>query len=107
MSIKKTKKSLKSIDKRKKRYYTKQKTKNSFWEGDKMSSVTDKVSNYIKEKGINVSKISRDTGIPYMALYDSLLNTERKRDLRDYEFMGICFFLGIDPKYFAERGKGG
>lgn len=72
-----------------------------------MSSVTDKVSNYIKEKGINVSKISRDTGIPYMALYDSLLNTERKRDLRDYEFMGICFFLGIDPKYFAERGKGG
>lgn len=47
--------------------------------------------------------MSRDTGIPYSALYSSLMNTDRERDLRDYEFMGVCFFLGVDPRDFADK----
>lgn len=38
-----------------------------------------------------------------MALYDSLLNDERKRDLRDEEFLKVCDFLGVDPRDFADK----
>lgn len=68
-----------------------------------MSKVTSNVSNYVRNKGINLSKVARDTGISYMALYDSLLNDERKRDLRDEEFLKVCDFLGVDPRDFADK----
>ncbi len=66
-----------------------------------MSLVTDNISKYIKGKGINLSKMSRDTGIPYVALYDSLLNEFRNRELRADELYKVCGFLGVDPKEFA------
>ena len=68
-----------------------------------MSKITENVSEYVKKKGINLSKMARDTGLPYAALYSSLMDEERERDLRDYEFMSGCFFLGIDPREFAEQ----
>lgn len=68
-----------------------------------MSKVTSRVSSYIRTKGINLSKMSRDTGISYAALYDSLMNDERNRDLRDEEFLKVCVFLGVDPRQFAEQ----
>lgn len=68
-----------------------------------MSAVTERVSQYVRNKGINLSKMSRDTGKSYMALYDSLLNDDRKRDLRDDEFLAVCFFLGVDPREFADK----
>lgn len=68
-----------------------------------MSAYTKNLSDYVKEKGINISKMARDTGIPYFALYSSLIDTARDRDLRDFEFMGICFFLGVDPRDFADK----
>lgn len=68
-----------------------------------MSDVTIRVSEYVKKRGINLSKMSRDTGIPYPALYSSLMNSDRKRDLRDYEFMSICFFLEVDPRDFTKQ----
>ena len=34
-----------------------------------MDTLTKNLSRYVKDKGINVSKMSRDTGIPYMVLY--------------------------------------
>lgn len=67
-----------------------------------MSVYTKNLSEYVRKRGINISKMARDTGLPYMALYDSLANTGRGRDLRDYEFMSVCFFLGVDPREFAE-----
>lgn len=70
-----------------------------------MSTVTERVSQYVRNKGINLSKMSRDTGKSYMALYDSLLNDDRKRDLRDDEFLAVCFFLGVDPRDFADKPK--
>lgn len=65
-----------------------------------MDVPTRNLSRYIKTKGINLSKISRDTNIPYGALYDSLSNPERDRDLRAGEMLSICRFLGIDPLDF-------
>ncbi len=67
-----------------------------------MSGYTKNLSEYVKKRGINLSKVARDTGLSYSALYNSLMDTDRERDLRDYEFMGICFFLGVDPRDFAE-----
>lgn len=61
------------------------------------------VSNYIKRLGINLTKVSKDTGIPYSALYDSLLNKDRDRDLKAKEFMAVCKFLNIDPMEFVEE----
>lgn len=68
-----------------------------------MSTYTKNLSDYVKKMGINLSKVARDTGLSYPALYSSLMDSERDRDLRDYEFMSICFFLGVDPRDFAEE----
>lgn len=71
--------------------------------GECLSTVTKNVSRYIKENGFNLSKISRATGVPYSALYNSLFDSERKRSLRDDEFVAICDFLKINPMDFAEK----
>lgn len=57
-----------------------------------MDGATKQISEYIRKKGFNLSEISRKTGVPYMALYDSVANEKRDRDLRVDEFLalGIC-----------------
>ena len=67
-----------------------------------MSTITNNISQYIKDRGINVSKMSRELGIPYISLYNSLLNPSSERTLRDIEFMKICYFLDVDPRLFME-----
>lgn len=68
-----------------------------------MSAVTRNVSRYVKERGINLSKLSRDTGIAYAALYSSLYDDERDRSLRDDELIAVCSFLKINPMDFADE----
>ncbi len=68
-----------------------------------MDIPTRNLSKYVKEKGINLAKMSRDTGIPYIALYDSLMNDSRDRDLRVGEFFVICRFLGVKGEDFADN----
>lgn len=68
-----------------------------------MSFVTNNIARYVKDKGFNISKISRETGIPYSALYSSLCDEERKRSLRDDEFVAICRFLCINPMDFTDN----
>ena len=68
-----------------------------------MDIPTRKLSNYVKEKGINISKLSRETKIPYVSLYDSLMNNERDRDLRVGEFFSVCLFLGVNPMDFRKK----
>ena len=58
-------------------------------------AVTDRVAQYIQEKGIKVSVISRGTGISDGILRRSL--STQDRDLRADEFLGICGFLERDP----------
>lgn len=68
-----------------------------------MDAPTRNLSQYVKEKGINLSKMARDTGVPYMALYDSLMNPGRDRGLRAGEFVAVCIFLEIDPRKFSDK----
>ena len=68
-----------------------------------LSVYTKNLSDYVKRRGINLSKVARDTGLSYSVLYRSLMDSDRERDLRDYEFMGVCLFLGVDPRDFAEE----
>jgi len=68
-----------------------------------MDTPTKKLSEYVLSKGINLSKMSRDTGIPYVSLYDSLMNESRDRDLRVGEFFVICRFLGVKGEDFADK----
>ena len=70
-----------------------------------MSDPTEKISIYIKKNKVNVSELSRDTGIAYRVLYDSFLNSARKRKLRADEFLKICKYLQLDMTMFAEDGK--
>lgn len=62
--------------------------------------VTDRIAQYVQEKGIKVSAISRGTGIPDGILRRSL--STRERDLRADEFLGICGFLEKEPFDFKE-----
>lgn len=61
------------------------------------------IARFIKEKGVQLSVMSRATGIPYTALYDTFLNERKKRQIRGKELILVCDFLGIDPKDFAEE----
>lgn len=61
------------------------------------------ISEYIKSKGINLTVISRRTGIPYFALYDSLMNENKNRKLRGTELIAICEFLEKNPIDFMDE----
>lgn len=65
-----------------------------------MDRATRKISEYVRTKGFNLSEVSRKTGLPYMALYDSLANDKRNRDLRVDEFLILCKHLEVDPIIF-------
>lgn len=67
-----------------------------------MNALTENVSSYIKRMGISLRKMSKDTGIPYMALYNSLSNKSRSRELKAKEFIDICKFLNVNPMEFAK-----
>ncbi len=66
-----------------------------------MDVPTRNLSKYVKDKGINLSKMSRETGIPYVSIYDSLVNESRDRDLRVGEFFKICHYLEMEAEKFA------
>ena len=68
-----------------------------------MDIPTRNLSKYVQDKGINLSKMHRDTGLSYMALYDSLMNPDRDRDLRAGELFLVCRFLGVDHMDFADK----
>lgn len=64
--------------------------------------VTKNISNYVKDIGINLSELSRKSGVPYSSLYDSLGNENRLRELRANELTDICRVLRINPMDFAD-----
>lgn len=70
---------------------------------ERTSRITKNLARYVAETGIRMSTMSKKTGIPYAALYDSLINDSRDRDLRVGEFFKICEFLKKNPMDFAEE----
>lgn len=67
-----------------------------------MGKATKQISEYIRKKGFNLSEISRKTGVPYMALYDSVANEKRDRDLRVDEFLALCSTWNWIRLYFIQ-----
>lgn len=65
-------------------------------------SATKNLARYVKEKAINLSAMSRETGISYNALYDSFVNKNRERRLSMDEAIIICKFLDVNPMDFAD-----
>ncbi len=63
------------------------------------------LSGIIRERGINLSELSRRTKLPYQAIYASLFAHGRDRELRSGELIAICGYLGIDPMEFARKRK--
>ena len=68
-----------------------------------MRTIEEKVSAHVRKMGVNLSKMSRDTKIPYVSLYNSLFNSESDRELRAKEYVAICKFLEKDPMGFVEK----
>ena len=66
-------------------------------------TLEEKVGKHISKMGISLSKIARDTEIPYISLYNSLLNNESQRELRAREYIAICKHLEKDPMDFADK----
>lgn len=62
------------------------------------------ISNHIQELGINISALSRGTGIPDGILRRSIVRNERA--LRADEMLSICNFLGKNPLEFYRAGLG-
>lgn len=67
------------------------------------SSATVRLAQYIKEKGISISRVSRATGISYTCLYASLGEKGRNRPLSVDEALLVCEFLEVDPRDLADK----
>lgn len=61
------------------------------------------IAEFIKKKGVNLSAMSRETGIPYMSLYDSLFNERKSRQLKASELIAVCEFLDVSPMDFKKK----
>ena len=69
-------------------------------------AVTKNLAQYAKDKAINLSAMSRATGIPYSSLYASLGDKNRERPLSVDEAVLICGFLGVNPMDFTDEPGG-
>lgn len=67
----------------------------------KKVAVTENLARYTKDKAVNLSAMSRATGISYTCLYASLGEKGRNRPLSVDEALLVCKFLEVDPRDFA------
>ena len=65
--------------------------------------VTKNIAMYVKNMGINLSSLSRKSGIAYGSLYASLGDEKRERELRADELASICTVLHKNPMDFVEK----
>ncbi len=72
----------------------------------KKVAVTEKLAQYARDKAVNLSAMSRATGISYNCLYASLGEKGRNRPLPVDEALLVCKFLEVNPMDFAEQGQG-
>ena len=66
-------------------------------------NVTKNISEYVNSMAINLSELSRKSGVEYSALYASLKNKGRERELRADELTSICAVLRVNPMNFADK----
>lgn len=68
-----------------------------------VNNITCKVGEFLTESNVNLSELSRNTGIPYNLLYASVWNRKRTRELRANELMSICVALNVNPMDFVDN----
>lgn len=68
-------------------------------------TITENISRYVKEKAINLSAMSRTTGIAYGCLYASLGDKNRTRPLSVDEAVLVCKYLGENVEDFADKSE--
>ncbi len=59
----------------------------------------------IKQKKVNLSELSRKTGVCYQSVYDSLFGKRGNRELRSSELLAICVYVGVNPMDFKKVGE--
>lgn len=57
----------------------------------------------IDRKCINPAKLSKEIGISYKVVYNSLFNKKMRRELRSSELIAICRHIGVNPMDFEEE----
>lgn len=70
-------------------------------------NVTKNLAEYVESVGINLSELSRKSGVEYSAVYASLGKSGRERELRADELTRICSVLKKNPMDFAEPAEKG
>lgn len=71
--------------------------------GVNILSLEGNIARYIRKKGIQLTVMSRETGIPYMALYNTFFNEKKNRKIRGDELIAVSNFLEINPKDFYDE----
>lgn len=66
-------------------------------------AITKNIARYVKDKAINLSAMSRATGIAYGVLYASLGDQKRNRPLSVDEAVLVCKFIGENVEDFADE----
>lgn len=65
-------------------------------------NVTKNLAAYLKSTAVNLSELSRRTGISYQVLYASVGDEGRGRELKADELTAICRVLNLNPMDFAD-----
>lgn len=65
-----------------------------------MGTVSSNLYRYLKNNKISIVKLSRNTGIKYNPLWNSLSG---KRELSGEELLTICSYLDVDPYVFRAQ----
>lgn len=63
--------------------------------------VTKNLGNYIKKKGISITRISEVTGLSYQVLCNCF-DDSKARQLKADELLLVCKFLEVDPYTFMD-----
>lgn len=70
-----------------------------------MGALEENLAEIIKERKVSASAVSKETGISYMRIYDSIFNRNRNRPLRGDELIAICKYLKISPMDIGKKEK--
>ena len=63
--------------------------------------ITKKLSQYIKEKGVSITRIAEKTGISYQILVNCF-DEKKSRELKADELLLVCRFLDVNPFDFMD-----
>lgn len=66
--------------------------------------VTQRVADFIKDKGISIAKISEKTGIGYQILCNCF-DENKSRQLKADELLLVCRYLDVNPYNFMEAAS--